>query len=163
MVHEIMADELDDLIKTKKIVIVDYSAVWCGPCKNLGTLLETKIIPTVEDDPDIAIVKVDIDQNKEFARSLQIMSVPTVMFFFNGKRLVFQTEKGPQDRIVGLFPQMDQILLNVIENLKTMPAEGNISEAAEVPEEACEDVPECEEEHTEEQTSDQPADTESDQ
>jgi len=119
MVKEISETELDGLVKSTKIVIVDFSAVWCGPCKNLGKILESKVMPQIESKPEIALVKIDIDKNKNLAQSLQVMSVPTIMIFFNGKRVVFQGEKGEQDRIVGLYPNIDEIIFSLIEELNS--------------------------------------------
>src|SRR6056297_2541009 len=112
MTKEIMADELEKLIKQSeegnpKIIIVDFSAVWCGPCKGLGKALDTKVVPKLEGMEDVALVKIDIDKNRELAQSLNIRGVPTMMFFVEGKKVVFETERGQEDRIVGFNPQID--------------------------------------------------------
>ncbi len=122
MVKEINEDELDVLIKEKKIVIVDFSAVWCGPCKTLGKILEDKVMPKIKDDEDVALVKIDIDKNRGIAEGLQIMSVPTMMFFYKGQRIVFQGQNGKnEDRVVGFNPNVDQMIMDLIEQLKADP------------------------------------------
>ncbi len=122
MVREVMQDELEKLIHDKKIVLVDFSATWCGPCKSLGKVLETKVAPVYENDTDVALVKVDIDKNQELAQALQVLSVPTMMFFFGGQRIVFQGEEGKQeDRIVGFDPNIDKILFSLVDELKKTP------------------------------------------
>ncbi|MCF2139931.1 MAG: thioredoxin family protein [Candidatus Lokiarchaeota archaeon] len=122
MVKEITEDELDELIKTKKIVIVDFSAVWCMPCKSLGKVLEEKVAPKLKDRDDVALVKIDIDKNRGIAEGLQIMSVPSMMFFFKGQRIVFQGENGQnEDRIVGFAPNIDEIIFGLIEQLDNTP------------------------------------------
>jgi thioredoxin 1 len=121
MVKEIMEDELEAIIKSKKIVIVDFSATWCGPCKSLGKILESKVMPKLEGEEDVALVKIDIDKNQGIAQGLDVQGVPTMMFFFGGKRLVFQGEGDKQqDRIVGFDPNIDQVIFNVVEQLKGM-------------------------------------------
>lgn len=124
MVKEINEDELDEYIKNKKIVIVDFSAVWCGPCKSLGKILEEKVVPKLESRDDVALVKIDIDKNRGIAEGLQIMSVPSMMFFFKGQRIVFQGENGQnEDRIVGFSPNIDQVIFSLIEQLDKTPEE----------------------------------------
>ena len=118
-----MQDELEQLVQSTKILIVDFSATWCGPCKSLGKVLESKVMPKIKDDPDVKLVKLDIDKNQELAQGLQIMSVPCMMFFFNGQRLVFQTAENKQeDRIVGFDPKIDVVIFQLIEALKKEPA-----------------------------------------
>lgn len=121
MVHEINENELESLTKSKKIVIVDFSAVWCGPCKSIARILEAEVEPKLVDKPDVALVKIDIDKNKNLAQGLQILSVPTIMIFFHGKRVVLQGEKGQDDRIVGFHPKMGQILMDLVGHLEKMP------------------------------------------
>lgn len=116
--NEIMESDLEQLIQQKKIVVVDFSATWCGPCKNLGKILETKVVPLLTGKDHVALVKIDIDQNQNLAQKLQVMSVPTIMFFFNKQRVIFQGKQGSEDRIVGLIPNIDEIIMKIVNALE---------------------------------------------
>ena len=73
-------------------VIVDFWAPWCGPCKQLGPALEKAVN---EAKGALRLVKVNIDENQEIARQLQIKSIPTVYAFKNGQ---------PVDGFMGAIP-----------------------------------------------------------
>jgi thioredoxin 1 len=74
--------EFEKLIKEDKPVLVDFFATWCGPCKMLSPILEQ-----VKEDSNekYEIVKVDVDEGYEIAKSFGIMSVPTMIIFKNGE------------------------------------------------------------------------------
>src|SRR2546423_5772343 len=74
-------------------VIVDFWAPWCGPCKQLGPLLE-KVVN--EARGAVRLVKINIDENQEIARQLRIQSIPTVYAFKNGQ---------PVDGFMGAIPE----------------------------------------------------------
>jgi putative thioredoxin len=74
-------------------VIVDFWAPWCGPCKQLGPMLE-KLVN--EAKGAVRMVKVNIDENQEIARQLRIQSIPTVYAFKNGQ---------PVDGFMGAVPE----------------------------------------------------------
>ena len=113
VIKEVMENELNNLIQKTPLVLVDYSAVWCGPCGIQHDILE-KISPNVEDK--VVIVSVDIDKNEALARKLRIHAVPTLQFFKNGKKVVFKTkDEGDMDRFVGV--QAPETLEEVIDEL----------------------------------------------
>ena len=64
-----------------KIIVVDFFATWCGPCKMLGPVVEQ----AAGEMSDVQFYKVDIDEEMELAQRYQIMSVPTLLFFKNGE------------------------------------------------------------------------------
>lgn len=64
------------------VVLLDFFATWCGPCKMLTPVLEEL---SEELAGKIEIVKVDVDQSSNLATRFNIMSVPTMLIFKNGK------------------------------------------------------------------------------
>ena len=68
----------------RKLIVVDFWAPWCGPCKQLTPILE-KIISKSGDK--ITLVKINIDENQQIAAQLRIQSIPTV-YAFKGKQIV---------------------------------------------------------------------------
>ncbi|MBU6164880.1 MAG: thioredoxin [Alphaproteobacteria bacterium] len=73
-----------DVIDASKgtLVLVDFWAEWCGPCKTLGPLLE-KV--TAARAPKVKLVKIDVDKNQALAAQFRIQSIPTVYAFLDGR------------------------------------------------------------------------------
>ncbi len=77
-----------EIINSEKPVLVDFSAEWCGPCKMMG--------PTLKDvakvmGAHVRIINIDVDLNPAVAQKYQVMSVPTLMVFKNGKMISRQS------------------------------------------------------------------------
>ena len=77
----INAKEFDEVIKSKKVVLVDFFATWCGPCRMLSPVLEEVL---EESKGEFDIVKVDVDESYDLARKFGVMSVPTMIIFQEG-------------------------------------------------------------------------------
>ena len=86
---------MEDVVEasTTTPVIVDFWAPWCGPCKQLGPVLE-KVV--TEAGGAVKLVKVDIDENPEIAQQLRVQSIPAVFAFKNGQ---------PVDGFAGALPE----------------------------------------------------------
>ena len=74
-------------------MLVDFWATWCGPCKMVAPVLEEIATEHAE---KLTIAKVDVDANPNIARDYQIMSIPTLILFKDGK---------PVKQIVGAKPK----------------------------------------------------------
>lgn len=70
-----------EVLNSEKLVVVDFYADWCGPCKMLAPIMSQL---NEEYGDKIKIVKVNVDQEQSLAMSFQVMSIPTVLFFKNG-------------------------------------------------------------------------------
>jgi thioredoxin 1 len=86
IVHVGTKEEFDNLIAGKNPVLVDFFAVWCGPCQMMGPILD-EMIEKYKNIDKVKIAKVDIDEIKEIAIEYGVMSVPTFIIFQEGKAI----------------------------------------------------------------------------
>jgi thioredoxin 1 len=88
-----------DVLQSDKPVLVDFWAEWCAPCRKVEPLLE-EIATEMADK--VSIVKVNIDENPEIARTYRVMSVPTLTVFRDGQ---------PVNSVAGARPKGDLVRL----------------------------------------------------
>lgn len=93
IVH-IKENEFDSVINGD-LVLVDFYADWCGPCKMMGQVLEE-----LNEDRSFKIVKVNVDENGALARKLGIMSIPTLILYSNGKALSQKLGFMPKEELL---------------------------------------------------------------
>ena len=77
---ELTGTTIEQAIKENEIVLVDFWAEWCGPCKRFGPVFEA----SSEQHPDILHAKVDTEAEQALAAELSITSIPTLMAFRDG-------------------------------------------------------------------------------
>ena len=72
----------DEVLKSKRPIMVDYWAEWCGPCKAIAPVLEE-----IADEyhGKLTIAKMDVDQNQETPQKYAVRGIPTLMIFKNGE------------------------------------------------------------------------------
>lgn len=73
----------DEVIKSKELVLVDFYANWCGPCQMMMPVIE-ELVKEYKDKP-VKIGKVNVDESKELAHQYNIMSIPTIILFKDGR------------------------------------------------------------------------------
>ena len=86
----------NEVLNSDKTVLIDFYAVWCGPCKMLSPVID-KI---AAENPDIKVCKVNVDEEEELAREFGVMSIPMLVVMEKGKIV---------DKAVGARPKV-QIL-----------------------------------------------------
>jgi len=103
MALEITDSNIAEIINKNKITVVDFWAEWCGPCRILGPIIDE----LSNENSDIAIGKLNVDENSTISVKYGIRGIPAVLFFKDGELV---------DRVVGVRGKFE--LQTIINNLK---------------------------------------------
>jgi thioredoxin 1 len=94
-------DHFEEVVGREGVVLVDFHAEWCGPCRMLEPT-----VAAIAAETDAVVAKVDIDVHQELAARFGVQGVPNLVFFRDGE---------PQKRAVGV--QSEEALVSVVESL----------------------------------------------
>lgn len=95
-------DNFKEKINSNKLVLVDFFANWCGPCKAMHPIIENV---TKEMGDSIAVIKIDIDKYESLASLYNVQSVPTFMLIKEGKVIWRQSGTLSQSALLQLIRQ----------------------------------------------------------
>ena len=83
MALEITKENFEDIVKNNKVVVVDFWAPWCGPCRMIAPIIEE--LAEEYKDKGVVVGKINTDEQQELAMKFGIRSIPTVLFIKDGQ------------------------------------------------------------------------------
>jgi thioredoxin 1 len=92
----------NSIINSNQLVLIDFHADWCGPCKALAPILK-EVKHELADA--IKIIKINVDKNQPLATKYQVRGVPTMILFKNGKQLWRQSGVLQKNEIIRIINQ----------------------------------------------------------
>ncbi len=98
-------DDFEATVTGEGIILVDFWAEWCGPCRMFAPVFEQ----TADENPDVTFAKVDTEAEQQLAQSLNIMSIPTLVIFRDGVQLFSQPGALPKSTLDDLIRQVREL------------------------------------------------------
>jgi thioredoxin 1 len=96
----------NEVVKSDKLVLIDFYADWCGPCKSMAPAVDK----FAEENPNVKVVKVNIDQNPQLASLYGIRSIPTLVTVKEGQPVLGMTGATPKSGL-------EQLVAKTLEKL----------------------------------------------
>lgn len=87
-----------EVLKSDKTVLVDFWAVWCGPCRMLSPVVDQ----VAEENPNIKVCKVNVDEEQQLAIKYGVMSIPTLLVFKGGELVNLSVGVIPKEEVLNL-------------------------------------------------------------
>ncbi len=98
VIHVTSENYAREVLESGKTVLLDFSAVWCGPCRMIAPYLEQ----IAEEREDIKVCKIDVDESPDLAAQYRVVSIPTLVVLRNGKTVTQSVGAMPKDEILAL-------------------------------------------------------------
>ena len=126
---EMTKDTIHETIESNDIVLIDFWAEWCGPCKTFGPTFEKVSDRYADDDMSIAFAKVDTEVQQELAAGFGIRSIPTLVAFRDQIGVFSQPGALPEEALDDLIGQIKELDMNAIR--EEIASEEEVDEAEE--------------------------------
>ncbi len=98
-VEKITAENFEqEVMKSERVVLLDFFATWCGPCRMIGPIIEE----IAEEEPSVKVGKIDVDQEGDLASQFQIFSIPTLVVVKDGKVVQKATGARSKEEILAM-------------------------------------------------------------
>ena len=96
--HAVTSQDFNQVVESNDLVFVDFWATWCGPCRMLSPIVDE----VAEERGDIKVGKVNVDEQPELAGQFDVMSIPTLLVFENGKLVNRAVGARPKSGVLSL-------------------------------------------------------------
>jgi len=87
-----------EVLKSDKVVLIDFWASWCGPCKMFAPIIDK----VAEERPDVKVCKVNVDEEPELSKKFGIVSIPTLVVIKNGEVVAQESGVMPKQHILNM-------------------------------------------------------------
>ena len=94
MITELTNQNLNDELK-ENLVLVDFYAVWCGPCKMMHPIIEE----IARQYSELKVIKIDVDKHEDLSKQYGIMSIPTLILFKKGNLVEKNVGFTPKEQL----------------------------------------------------------------
>ena len=95
-VLNVTIDNFDSVKASEKVVLIDFYADWCGPCRMVSPIVDA----IAEEHPEYLVCKVNVDEQGELAQAFGVMSIPTLAIMKDGKVVSKQAGAMPKSSIL---------------------------------------------------------------
>ena len=91
-------NNFDEVKASEKVVLLDFYADWCGPCRMVGPVIEE----IANEHPELLVGKINVDEEQELASAFSVMSIPTLVVMRDGKVVRQVAGARPKAQILAL-------------------------------------------------------------